>query len=284
MKTILTLILISFVATSCAISQREPESASSASVVDPDYKVVLLSEVEWEQLNPARGENSPKAATLWGDRTGPGPSGFLLRPVDGFKSPPHIHTANYHGVVIKGSIHNADPEADEVYLPPGSFWTQPGSGVHITAAKGSALAYIEVEDTFDVLPAKDASANLVEPVVIQASDIDWTDQPGLEVPSDQAKVVELWSDPDNDRLSGALLKLSAGSTRIPMDDNGTTLHAVVIQGKPKLEMHNETNGKTLEPGSYFGSEGDSPHEISCVGDEDCIIYIRREFKFSADPE
>ncbi len=59
-----------------------------------NIEVVLASEVEWEQLNPARGDASPQAGTLWGDRKGSGPTSFLLKPVDGFESPPHIHTVS----------------------------------------------------------------------------------------------------------------------------------------------------------------------------------------------
>ena len=58
-------------------------------------EVVLTSEIEWEQLNPARGDKSPQAGTLWGDRKGTVPTGFLAKFVDGFSSPPHIHNATY---------------------------------------------------------------------------------------------------------------------------------------------------------------------------------------------
>ncbi|MEM9489571.1 MAG: DUF4437 domain-containing protein, partial [Myxococcota bacterium] len=83
---------LALVATACAGSQIASPTAESAvptaeptaPTAEPTTTMVSASEVEWEQLNPARGENSPKAATLWGERTGPGPSGFLLRPVDGF--------------------------------------------------------------------------------------------------------------------------------------------------------------------------------------------------------
>jgi hypothetical protein len=68
-------------------------------------EVVLTSEVEWEKLNPARGDKSPQAATLWGDRKGTVSTGFLAKLVDGFSSPPHIHNATYRAVVISGSIH-----------------------------------------------------------------------------------------------------------------------------------------------------------------------------------
>ena len=100
-------------------------------VIDPpdlcgeSHEVVLTSDVEWEQLNPARGDKSPQAGTLWGDRKGTVPTGFLARFVDGFSSPPHIHNVTYRAVVISGSIHNDDPDAAEMWMPVGSFWTQP---------------------------------------------------------------------------------------------------------------------------------------------------------------
>ena len=109
-------------------SQIASEGVAAKPTAKPTSQIVSVSEAEWKQLNPKRGDQSPKAATLWGDRDGPGPSGFLLRPVDGFSSPPHVHTADYHGVVITGTIHNAEPSARDLYLPPGSFWTQPDGG------------------------------------------------------------------------------------------------------------------------------------------------------------
>ena len=133
--------LLALVLTACAGSQVPPTEAGSTSTV------VLTSEVTWEQLNPARGDESPKAATLWGDRNGEGPTGFLFAPVDGFESPPHAHNVSYRGVVIRGLVHNDDPNADEMWMPTGSFWTQPKGGVHITAAKGTdILAYIEIDE------------------------------------------------------------------------------------------------------------------------------------------
>lgn len=78
--------------------------------------------------------------------------------MDGCSSPPHVHTADYHGVVITGTIHNAEPSARDLYLTPGSFWTQPDGGVHITAYKGNCLAYIEMDGAYDVLPVENASS------------------------------------------------------------------------------------------------------------------------------
>lgn len=91
----------------------------------PTSQVVSVSEVDWEQSDPERGDQSPKAATLWGDRNGLARAAFLLKPVDEFSSPPHIHTADYHGVVISGAIHDGEPSAKD--LAPGCWPAHPRS-------------------------------------------------------------------------------------------------------------------------------------------------------------
>ncbi|MET0000674.1 MAG: DUF4437 domain-containing protein, partial [Candidatus Thiodiazotropha lotti] len=120
--------------------------------------MVLASEINWEQLNPARGDKSPQAGTLWGDRKGSVPTGFLAKFVDGFSSPPHIHNVTYRAVVISGTIHNDDPDAADMWMPAGSFWTQPKGEVHITSAKGSTnIALVEIErGPYLVLPVEKA--------------------------------------------------------------------------------------------------------------------------------
>lgn len=97
-------------------------------------RIVLAADVDWQALNPARGEMSPRAGTLWGDRNAEVPTGFLAKFRDGFSSPPHIHNVTYRAVVISGGIHNDDPEAERMWMGSGSFWTQPKGEVHITSA------------------------------------------------------------------------------------------------------------------------------------------------------
>ena len=43
---------------------------------DGQLKALSISELDWELLNPARKDKSPKATTLWGDRKGNEPTGF----------------------------------------------------------------------------------------------------------------------------------------------------------------------------------------------------------------
>ena len=56
--------------------------ASSDGTESDGTEVVLTSEIQWEQLNPARGDASPQAANIWGDRKQPGETGFLVPEFD----------------------------------------------------------------------------------------------------------------------------------------------------------------------------------------------------------
>jgi hypothetical protein len=251
----------------------------------------LTSEVRWEPLNRARGDKSPKAGTLWGDRGGPGPTGFLLKPADGFESPPHIHNVAYRGVVISGLIHNDDPGAEAMWMPTGSYWTQPAGDVHITAAQGSdTLAYIEIEEgPYLVLPVAKAFDSGQRPVNVHesntvwldASNINWVDQ--LGGPASGPKAAILWGSPQKDQPSGTLVRIPAGFAGA-IRSQGSTFRAVVIQGRPRHRAPGETRAQTMEPGSYFSSKGEAAHHVSSEAGEDCIIYVRTEGAFEVIPE
>ena len=279
MRKFLALLLVSLAIAACTSSQITSASVAPKPETEPTSEVVLMSEVQWEDLNPARGDKSPQAGTLWGSRTGSGAGGFLLKPVDGFESPPHIHNIAYRGVVISGTIHNDDPNAEKMWMSQGSFWTQPAGGVHITAAKGNNnLAYIEVEDKFGVLPAEKAFPSAEKPINVDVSNIMWIDNLEMPAISNGTKVAFLWGKPQDKHLYGTHIMLPAGiSGKIYSLDS--TFHAVVIQGKPQYQVSSDTDIKTLEPGSYFGSKGNWVHQVSSKADEESIIYVRTDGKF-----
>ncbi len=240
----------------------------------PSTRFISPSDVKWEQLNPKRGDRSPKAGPLWGKRTGPGPAGFLLWPVDGFSSPPHIHNVDYHGVVITGTVHNADPSAAEFYMPPGSFWTQPGKGLHITACKGQCLAYIEVADKFEVLPASRAQKDIAPAINLGPSKIKWikpADIPPAAVYG--VRVAYPMGKPEIGQAGATLLKLPAGSHGV-WHQFHYTYHAVVIRGRPTHRAGGSNKTRTMDPGTYFGSKGNYSYELSCPGKDECMVYIR----------
>lgn len=255
-----------------------PSGLSESSTVE----VVQASEVAWTYLNPARRDKAPMAGTLWGDRSGTGATGFLLKPKDGFESPPHIHNVTYRGVVIRGLIHNDDPDAAEMWMPTGSFWTQPKGEVHITAAKGDTLAYIEIgEGPYLVQPSEEAFDSGERPVNVDqtnlvwlnAADIVWIEKDEDDGVSTGAEVAFLWGKRQAGQLNGTLIKLPAGFSGT-LRSHGETFRAVVIQGQPEYQLSNET--KTLEPGSYFGATGPAAHALSSAAEAETILYVRTD--------
>lgn len=257
----------------------EPSSATAAPDPHAATKIVVPSELAWEHLNPARGDKAPQAATLWGDRNGAGATGFLLKPKDGFESPPHIHNVTYRGVVIRGLIHNDHPDAETTWMPAGSYWTQPKGGVHITSAKGSdVLAIIEIEEgPYLVKPIEEAFENEEPPKNIDAADVAWRASPGAPA---GIEISELWRAADDAPRSGTLVKLPAGKASLlrssTTHQSPATLHAVVIQGRPEHRAAGKPEVTRLEPGSYFSSKGSAAHAVSCPAEAGCMIYVRME--------
>lgn len=243
-----------------------------------DVDLVKVSDVQWEQLNPARGDQSPKAGTLWGDRKGIVPTGYLIRFEDGFSSPPHIHNVSYRGVVLSGLVHNDDPQAAHMWMPPGSFWTQPKGEVHITAAKGrDSMAYIEIDQgPYLVLPTVRAFDSGERPVNIDASNIVWLDAGG------QAQLSYVWGKPASGELHGALVKLPRGFDGTIRTD-GPSLKVVVIRGRVHygagVDGASVADAEQLDPGSYFGAEGASEHRVRADADTDVTLYVRARGRF-----
>ncbi len=175
---LLTLIGLATVATGQPPAEAtHTENATRAEEIgESGTRVVPASELEWKHLNPKRGAAGPKAATLWGDQNDSVPSGFLAQFVDGFSSPPHLHNVTYRAVVIKGLVHNDDPDAAPLWMPTGSYWTQPAGQVHITSANGPSLVLVEIEKgPYLVLPPEQAFDRGEQPVNVVPANLVWLD-------------------------------------------------------------------------------------------------------------
>ena len=268
---------------------------STADTMASNVEVLPVSEIKWEQLNPARGDKSPQAGTLWGNRkasdtpateyhhdcpicslggrTGEVPTGFLVKFVDGFSSPPHIHNVTYRAAVLDGLVHNDDPDAAPMWMPVGSFWTQPKGEVHITSAKGDVnIALVEIDTSpYLVLPPEQAFDSGERPVNVDASNVVWVTPPGMQPSPNGIKMSYLWGQPETDgQDSGTFIKLpSQFSGHIA--SSAETFRAVVITGSLKYQRDDV---QTLDPGSYFGSQGTAAHQVMNSSAEESIIYIR----------
>ncbi len=235
-------------------------------------KVVLNADVDWQQLNPARGDSSPLAANLWGNRNAEGPTGFLVRFVDGFESPPHIHNVSYRGVVIHGQVHNAHPAADKMWMPVGSFWTQPKGQAHTTAARGDTVAFIEIDEgPYLVRPVAEAFSTDEKAVNTSASELRWTEASDA---TKESEVSVLWGDPSRNEPSGILVKLHAGF-RGDIGSRSSMFRAVVIEGNPIHHTAREAEQTALEPGSFIESSRGLVR-VSCGAQKPCVFYLRIE--------
>lgn len=255
-------------------------SQKNALTSEPGSKVVSATDIKWEPLNPARGNQSPRAANLWGDRTSSGASGFLVQFTQGFSSPPHIHNITYRGIVIRGLIHNDDPNAADMWMTTGSYWTQPAGEGHITAAKGSSnMAYIEIENgPYLVQPTGEAFDSGERPVNMEASNVIWVDASNITWIDSQAdmpgvqkrpKVAFLWGKPQEGELNGTLIRLPAGFAGEILS-NGSDLKVVVIKGLVKSPLNGTY--KTMGPGSYFSSKGKAQIDVGSA--DEAILYVR----------
>lgn len=221
-----------------------------------NVKIIPVSEVEWQKLNPARGVKSPQAATLWGDRNGSEATGFLAKFMDGFSSPPHIHNVSYRAIVIEGLIHNDDPKAENMWMPKGSYWTQPAGEAHITSAKGSAnMALVEIDKApYLVRPVSLSFDNGERPYNIHVSNIIWKDE-------GSHKYADLWKD-QNESVTGKLLKFND-----TLNYKVTDSKVVVVSGDLSFK------GRSLAPGSLISVDGETILNLSCLI-KDCLIYLK----------
>ncbi|WP_305984907.1 DUF4437 domain-containing protein [Roseibium sp. MMSF_3544] len=256
------------------------ENLASSGVVE----VVPSSAVAFQPLNPARGDAGPQAGVLWGDIREDVPTGTIIQFKPGFSSPPHIHNITYRAVVISGAVHNDDPTAEPMWMGPGSFWTQPAGATHITAARadaGLSTAFLEIQEgPYLVQPKERAFANGEFPVNveagnivwIEAADVSWVDAPGAGAGADEPKMAFLWGEPAEASKNGTFLKLPSGFEGT-ITGGDAWLRAVVIRGNATHKAPGATEATPLDPGSYFGSDSSTVHEVTCTGTDACIFYM-----------
>ena len=277
-KKIVHLLVLIGLLNSCADPKQDSIEVRSESIENPTNKVLLSSEITWEKLNPARGDQSPQAGTIWGDRKGKVATGFLVKFVDGFSSPPHIHNVTYRAVVIKGLVHNDDPTAENMWMKPGSFWTQPVGESHITSAKGEEnIALVEIDHgPYLVKPISEAFDSGERPINIDVSNLVWLD-------NEQTAWIDAKSNGelsfllDNGDLKSLFVKLPQGY-KGTIETAGSILHAVVIQGELSYLLPQNQALKALDVGSYFGSTDKAIHTLTNTSKQEVILYVRTNGK------
>lgn len=258
-KQILTL------AFTCTLTSAVVHAESNANLVSAD-------DIKWGYLNPLRGDKSPGATDLWGDRTQDVATGMLVRFNKGFSSPPHIHNISYRGIVIEGSMHNDDPTAAQMWMPKGSFWTQPAGEDHITAADGqNNLIYLEIDSgPYLVKPSDQHFDNGQSPVNLHRDNMVWQKLSISGAPIN-SEVTHLWGSTKLGEIGGSLVKLPNGFNG-KISSKANEFKVVVISGELSYQQLKSNSAVTLSPGSYFNSTGQYQHKVSTI--KDTVIYVR----------
>ncbi|MBF7073543.1 DUF4437 domain-containing protein [Glaciecola sp. MH2013] len=238
-------------------------------------KVIESNEVEWGHLNPLRGELSPGAANLWGNRAEDSATGMLVRFNNGFQSPPHIHNISYRGIVIEGQLHNDDPKAEKMWLPTGSFWTQPAGQNHITAANSETnLIYLEIDSgPYLVKPSSEKFDNGEHPINLHIDNLVWMEHKQLGfIDAEGVRTAFVWGEPS--KLSGSMLKIPSGF-KGAIKTEASEFRSVIITGVVNYS-DGEQNKTTLNAGSYIESSGLNTHVIENKSNKEAIIYLRTD--------
>ncbi|SDR96691.1 protein of unknown function [Polaribacter sp. KT25b] len=243
-------------------------------------EVVTEDNVEWGWLNPLRGDKSPAAGKLWGDRTKNEPAGFLVKFNKGFSSPPHIHNITYRGVVIKGLLHNDDEQAEKQWLPAGSYWQQPAGEAHITAADSQEnMAFLDIQEgPYLVQPISEAFDNRERPINIDQSNMVWLNANDIKWIAGKSNVETafLWGSHEKNQLRATLLKLPAGFSG-KIKNLSPSFRAVVISGGITHQFSKKGVVNRLNAPSYFGAEKNATSIISAK--KETVLYIRSNGEF-----
>lgn len=201
----------------------------------------------------------------------------MVKFVDGFSSPPHIHNVTYRGVVLAGEVHNDDPTAAQMWMPKGSFWTQPAGEVHITSARGQTnIAYIEIDSgPYLVHPPDQAFDQGERPVNVHDSNLVWIKDTNLVWIKQElgVEIAYLWGSPDDTKPYGLMMRVPQGFDGLVRYEHGP-FRAIVIDG---TISHPEKSGPDrirLNPGSYLGTSLETPGSKLLASETGAVLYVR----------
>lgn len=199
---------------------------------------------------------------------------MLVRFNKGFESPPHIHNITYRGIVIEGLMHNDDPTSAKMWMPTGSFWTQPAGEDHTTSANGDTnLIYLEIDTgPYLVKPSKEQFDNGERPLNVHKDNIVWLGNNDLHnINVEGVKSTYVWESTAD--IGGSMVKLPS-DFKGSIETTATEFRAVVISGSIEYTSDDMKKSQRLAPGSYVESVGGFSHEIINNSNSEAIIYIR----------
>lgn len=133
--------------------------AKPAKGAKPDPKAVekTAKAAKWVKFDETNAK-SPAFSPLWGDMK-TGPFGMYIKTPPGNAAFWHLHSSDYHAVVLAGTVDHRESGTEPIWHTPGSYWWQPAGNKHVDLCKADGpecLIYLYMEGPFDVVqPADD---------------------------------------------------------------------------------------------------------------------------------
>jgi len=125
---------------------------SVATIVSADSKpgtITMAEQIEFKQIAPF-----VQMGSAWGNRS-KGAHGTFGQFPGGASSPLHVHSGDYHAVVISGVMTNPfDNDPNPPKMSAGSYWFVPAGSEHVTAcvSKEPCVFYFHANGAFDFSP------------------------------------------------------------------------------------------------------------------------------------
>lgn len=266
----------------CSSDSTDTQALSAGSVLN-------AADVVFEELDGAAfGPNGElvKMGAGWGDRATGAHGTFGIFPGLAV-SPPHTHTAAYHGTVLAGVMTNpfSDPLAPTVLLPVGSHWTVPAGEQHATTCVSAEPCrfYFHSEGAFDFLPIEEFTQTpSAEAVSTPANEIVFTPIDGTPF-GPNGELVQFGPG------FGSQFETEHGTFGIfpdgaisPIHTHSEAYYGVVISGR----VSNPFNGEAevpMEPGSLWTVPAESEHATTCSVGQECLFYFHSRGAFDFTP-
>jgi quercetin dioxygenase-like cupin family protein len=125
-----------------------PARAQVAAPAEPIAPSMMApSAVEWVEIVP--GVRFAAVYGAWDKEA----HGKLISIDAGIRTPMHVHSGAYHGIVVEGIVTNPYAgEEGEVGMGPGTYWYVPGGAPHITAcvSEEPCLFYTYADGAWDI--------------------------------------------------------------------------------------------------------------------------------------
>jgi quercetin dioxygenase-like cupin family protein len=253
-----------------------PDPAPAAPAVKPPpdtggYRLVVPAQLTWSPLLP--NTPGPELAVVTGDLQKGG--GFFLRLPAGAKPGLHVHSSDYHAIVISGAPRHWLPGEDKKARPlgPGTYWFQPGNQPHGDECTGTepCVLYLVVAGAFDSTPTPNARPGKPDRYFL-ADRKDLKFAPLDPSKPDGFKLAIVSGDPKTGPVAFVVEVPPGGNSGL--HSHTSEYHALVLEGAPAHWLpHDASLGEPLAPGTYWFQPGGYDHGDRCTGSVPCRSFV-----------